>query len=413
MEERANRILTTHVGSLIRPPDLIALYQQMEKALDGGAPLDNARYQQCLASSVADVVRQQADVGVDLVSDGEFGKSWTWANYAVDRLSGLEHLELKPGEKFRSPIHGKDRSDFAEFYADYDPTRVFFGRERSFARRWVVTGPLRYNGHAALNRDLTNFRNALKAVNVTGGFLTAVAPGSMLPEREDQFYRTEEEGLFAAADALREEYRAIVDAGFILQVDDAYLASWYDMMQPRGSMDDYRKWAAVRVEALNHALKGIPEERTRFHMCWGSWNGPHTTDVPLRSIVDLLLRVKTGGYVLEMANARHQHEWRVWEDVKLPEGRVLVPGVISHQTNVVEHPELVAERIVRLAKLVGRENVIAGSDCGFSPGPFLKRFHPSIMWAKLGALAEGARLASRELWQTSPSQRPTPHAMQH
>jgi 5-methyltetrahydropteroyltriglutamate--homocysteine methyltransferase len=394
----SERILTTHVGSLIRPPELIGIYQQMERALDGGPSIDEDTYERCLAKSVVNVVQQQATIGVDVASDGEFGKSWTWANYAIDRLSGLEHQELKPGQVFRSPIHGKDRRDFAAFYAEYDPTRVFFGRQHGRSRRWVVTGPIKYTGHKALKRDIENFKTGLRTANVSGGFLTAVAPGSLLPEREDEFYRTEEEGLFAVAEAMRDEYKAIVDAGLILQVDDAYLASWYDMMLPQGSLEDYRKWAAVRVEALNFALKGIPEDRTRFHMCWGSWNGPHTTDVPLRAIVDLVLKIRVGGYVLEMANARHEHEWRIWESAMLPKGRKLVPGVISHQTNVVEHPELVAERIVRLAKLVGRENVIAGSDCGFSPGPFLRRFHPSIMWAKLGSLARGAQLATRELW---------------
>jgi 5-methyltetrahydropteroyltriglutamate--homocysteine methyltransferase len=399
MNEREHRILTTHVGSLIRPPELIAYYQAMERALDGGPPVDAAAFEQCVRDSVAQVVRQQAEAGVDLVSDGEFSKSWLWANYTIDRLSGLEHRELDPGDAFFSPIHGKDRRDFAEFYAEYDKSRVFFGRNRSRTRRWTVTGPLRYTGQAAVARDLTNFRDALRGVTVAGGFLTAVAPGSMLPERADVYYRTEEEGLFAVAEALREEYRAIVDAGYILQIDDAYLASWYDMtLSAGGSLDDYRKWATVRIDALNHALEGIPEERTRCHVCWGSWNGPHTTDVPLRAIADLLLRIKTGGYVLEMANARHEHEWRVWADVKLPEGKTLVPGVVGHQTNVVEHPELVAERIVRLAKLVGRENVIAGTDCGFSPGPFQARFHVSIQWAKLRSLAEGAQLATRELW---------------
>jgi 5-methyltetrahydropteroyltriglutamate--homocysteine methyltransferase len=229
----SERILTTHVGSLIRPPELISIYQQMERTLDGGPPIDEDAYERYLAKSVVDVVRQQATIGVDVVSDGEFGKSWTWANYAIDRLSGLEHQELKPGQVFRSPIHGKDRRDFAEFYAEYDPTRIFFGRQHGRSRRWVVTGPIKYIGYKALNRDIENFKAALRTANVSGGFLTAVAPGSMLPEREDEFYDTEEEGLFAVAEAMREEYKAIVDAGLILQVDDAYLASWYDMMLPQ------------------------------------------------------------------------------------------------------------------------------------------------------------------------------------
>jgi 5-methyltetrahydropteroyltriglutamate--homocysteine methyltransferase len=197
---------------------------------------------------------------------------------------------------------------------------------------------------------------------------------------------------------LRDEYKSIVDAGLILQVDDAYLAHTYEVMVPPKTPRDYRKWAAVRIEALNHALKGLPVERKRYHVCWGSWNGPHAHDVELKDIVDLILKVRTGGYLLEMANPRHEHEWRVWEHVKLPKGRKLIPGVISHQTNVVEHPELVAERLLRLARLVGRDNIIAGTDCGFAQGPFVQRVHPSIMWAKLRALVEGARLASKALW---------------
>jgi 5-methyltetrahydropteroyltriglutamate--homocysteine methyltransferase len=234
---------------------------------------------------------------------------------------------------------------------------------------------------------------------VAHGFLPVVAPASVVPARKDEHYRSEEEALFAIADALHDEYRAIVDAGLIVQVDDAFLASFYDVMVPPRSLADYRKWAAVRVEAVNHALRGIPEEQSRYHLCWGSWNGPHTNDVAIKDIIDLVLKIRVGGYSLEMANPRHEHEWRVWEKAKLPNGRVLVPGLVSHSTNVVEHPELVAERIVRLAKLVGRDNVIASTDCGFAQGPFTRRVHPSIMWAKLRSVVEGARLATRELWR--------------
>jgi 5-methyltetrahydropteroyltriglutamate--homocysteine methyltransferase len=228
--------------------------------------------------------------------------------------------------------------------------------------------------------------------------MPAVSPTSVAPDRLDEYYNSDEDYVFAVAEALREEYKAIVDAGFILQVDDAYLALSYEVLVPPGTLKDYRKWAAIRIEALNHALQGLPEERTRYHVCWGSWNGPHAYDVELKRIVDLILRVRTGGYLLEMANPRHDHEWRVWEDVKLPKGKVLIPGVISHATNVVEHPELVAERLVRLARLVGRNNLMGGTDCGFAQGPFVRRVHPTIMWAKLRSLVEGARLASKRLW---------------
>jgi 5-methyltetrahydropteroyltriglutamate--homocysteine methyltransferase len=233
---------------------------------------------------------------------------------------------------------------------------------------------------------------------VVDAFMPLVAPASVVPQRTDEYYKTEEEALFAIAEAVREEYKAVVDAGLIVQIDDAFLASSYDVMVPPKTLSEYRKWAEVRVEALNHALKELPPERTRYHLCWGSWNGPHTNDVPLKDIVDLVLRVNVGGYSLEMANPRHEHEWRVWESVKLPDGKQLVPGLVSHATNIVEHPELVAERIVRLARLVGRENVIASTDCGFAQGPFARRVHPQIMWAKLGALADGARIATKRLW---------------
>jgi 5-methyltetrahydropteroyltriglutamate--homocysteine methyltransferase len=290
-------------------------------------------------------------------------------------------------------VYGKDRRDFKEFYAEYDKTQGFVGMTG-----WIVNGPITYTGHAEIGRDIRNLKDALTDVSPVDVFMPVVAPSSIIPDRDDQYYASDEDYLFALADAMHEEYKTIVDAGFIAQVDDAYLTSYYDIIVPPGSMEDYRKWAAIRVEALNHALRGLPEERTRYHVCWGSWNGPHTTDVPLKDIVDLILDVKTGGYLLEMANPRHDHEWHVWEDAKLPEARVLIPGVISHATNIVEHPELIAERIVRLANLVGRENVIAGTDCGFAQGPFVQRVHPTIMWAKLEAMVAGARLATDMLW---------------
>jgi 5-methyltetrahydropteroyltriglutamate--homocysteine methyltransferase len=291
---------------------------------------------------------------------------------------------------------GKDRRDFAEFYREYDPTQNLAG-----IGGWAVTGAISYRGQAELSRDIEDLKAATRSAKVQDVFMTAVAPGSVAPDRKDEHYRNDKEYLFAVAEALRTEYRAIVDAGFVLQVDDAYLASTYDLIVPPGTLADYRRWAALRVEVLNHALHGIPEERTRYHVCWGSWNGPHVTDVALEDIVDLVLRVRVGGYSLEMANPRHEHEWRVWEKVKLPEGKMLLPGVLTHATNIVEHPELVCERIVRLAELVGRERVIASTDCGFAQGPFVRRVHPTIQWAKLRSLVEGARLATKALWPSA------------
>jgi 5-methyltetrahydropteroyltriglutamate--homocysteine methyltransferase len=385
------KILTTHVGSLVRPPELVdfLLKQQNKQGYDARA------FDDCLRRSVADVARKQAEAGVDIVSDGEYGKTMSWSRYVLDRLSGLEERQDTSGG-FRPAIAGKDRRDFAEFYDEYEAEQGFAGLGKQAGRlgTWVVTGPIKYSGQAAIQRDIANLEAAIKGLGVQG-FLPVVAPASVAPNRKDEHYQKPEDALFAIAEALNVEYKAVVDSGLLVQIDDAFLTSTYDLMVPPKTLKDYRKWAALRIEALNHALKGIPEEKSRYHLCWGSWNGPHTNDVALRDIVDLVLKVRVGGYSLEMANPRHEHEWQVWKDVELPAGKKLLPGLISHATNVVEHPELVAERIVRLAKLVGPQNVIASTDCGFAQGPFTRRVHPSIMWAKLKALAEGARIAGR------------------
>ena len=394
MTGSSDRILTSHVGSLVRPDDLLAF---IEKQQDG-KPYDAAAYEDCLRRSVAEVVKKQVDAGVDIVSDGEYGKSISWSRYILDRIGGFEERhDQSPG--FRSAVAGKDRRDFAEFYEEYEGAYGFVGMGKTFKiGTWVVTGPIKYTGQALIQRDIEDVKRAVAGSGAIDAFLPLVAPASVVPQRVDEYYKSEEDALFAIAEAMREEYKAVVDAGLIAQIDDAFLASVYDVMVPPKTLADYRKWAEVRIEALNHALKGIPQDRTRYHICWGSWNGPHTNDVPLKDIADLVLRVNTGGYSLEMANPRHEHEWRVWETVKLPEGKYLLPGLVSHATNVVEHPELVAERIVRLARLVGRERVVASTDCGFAQGPFARRVHPQIMWAKLRALGEGARIATKQLW---------------
>jgi len=382
------RILTTHVGSLVRPPELRAVLERVYAGQP--APELDAVLERC----VADVVRQQAACGIDIVSDGEYGKTYSWSQYVIDRLGGFERRPLPPGAAFTA-IRGKDYHDFQAFYDEYERAQGPAGLGKSFGpAQMVVTGPLAYRDAAVL-ADIARLRKAFSGAGVAGAFLPVVAPASVAPNRKDEYYRSDEDFLFALADELNKEYRAIVDAGFIVQVDDAYMATHYDVI---GDYATYRRWAELRVEALNRALRGIPEERSRYHLCWGSWNGPHTNDIELERIADLLLRVRVGGYSIEMANPRHEHEWRVWETVKLPAGRVLLPGVVSHSTNVVEHPALVAERIVRLARLVGRENVIASSDCGFAQGPFGQRVHPSIMWAKLQAIADGAALATRQLF---------------
>jgi 5-methyltetrahydropteroyltriglutamate--homocysteine methyltransferase len=394
MARNAGRILTSHVGSLVRPDELLAFVLKQQE----GTPYDAKAYEECLRRSVADVVKKQVEAGVDIVSDGEYGKSISWSRYILDRLSGFEERHDKtPG--FKAAVAGKDRRDFAEFYEEYEANYGFVGMGKTFKTgSWFVTGPIKYTGQALIARDIDDIKRGVAGSGAVDAFMPLVAPASVVPQRTDEFYKSEEEALFAIADAVHEEYKAVIDAGLIAQIDDAFLASVYDVMVPPKTLAEYRKWAELRIEALNHALKGLPQDRTRYHICWGSWNGPHTNDVALKDIVDLVLRVNVGGYSLEMANPRHEHEWRVWETVKLPEGKYLLPGLVSHATNIVEHPELVAERIVRLAKLVGRERVVASTDCGFAQGPFARRVHPQIMWAKLRALAEGARIATRQLW---------------
>ena len=397
MPQNADRILTTHVGSLIRPPKLIEFW----RAIEDGKPYDEAAFEACLTGSIAEVVRQQADTGIDIVSDGEFSKGVNWAFYIFKRLSGITVRPATP-EESKDPMAsmrgGRDVGAFPEFYAEYDAAS---GLGKRLGNRIVVNGPLKYSAQQ-VSRDIANLKAAVAKAKdkhpSLAGFLPVVAPASALPGAKLEHYKDEESFLTALADALHQEYKAIVDAGLYVQIDDAFLPYMHERMVPPMSNADYRRWAQMRVDALNHALRGIPEERSRYHICWGSWNGPHAFDVPLKDIIDLVLQVRVGHYSFEAANPRHAHEWRVWETVKLRPGQVLIPGVISHATNIVEHPELVAERIVRLAKIVGRENVMGGTDCGFAQSPFARRVHPSIMWAKLASLAEGARIATQTLW---------------
>jgi 5-methyltetrahydropteroyltriglutamate--homocysteine methyltransferase len=406
-----DRILTTHAGSLARPPELLAFLVAMEH----GDGYDPDAHGEVLREAVADIVRRQAEIGIDFVDDGEMGKS-SWITYLYERISGLEP-RLIPAERGNTLPPSRDRLAFPEFYAEHDEAIAKESRHRirlagaeaeqsasepagdveAQGKIWVCTGPITYNGEA-LQRDIANLKTALEGRQVEGAFMPVVAPASVY-WLENEYYGTEEEFVFAVADALHEEYKGIVDAGFLLQVDDAVLVHECDsIMSLGGSFEDYRRWAKVRIEALNHALSGIPEERIRYHVCFGSWHGPHVYDPPLVDVVDLVLEVNAGAYSIEQANPRHEHEWRVWEDVKLPEGKALIPGVVTHHTTVVEHPQLVADRIVRLAKIVGRDNVIGGTDCGFAQGAFIQRVHPSVQWAKLEALVEGAKLATRELW---------------
>ena len=386
-----DRISVTHVGSLVRPDDLIPYL----RAIDRGEPYDREAHAQCLSDAVRDVVARQREVGVDVVSDGEYGKS-AWNYYVYERLGGIELRRHPPGGANFASVNDAptDWTRFPEFYGDYFATQQEYD---SPGGDWACVGPVTYTGQAAIERDITNLKAAMEAAGVEEGFLPVVAPASCFPNLIDEHYGSEEAALIGIAEALREEYRAIVDAGLFVQIDDAYIPFMYDVMVPPATMADYRAWAQPRLDALAHALDGIPEDRVRYHVCWGSWNGPHTNDVAMKDIVDLVLQVPAGTYLFEAANPRHEHEWRVWEDVQLPAGKTIVPGVISHATNIVEHPDLVAERLERFARLVGAENVMASTDCGFAQGPYIQRVHPSIMWAKLGALAEGAALASNRV----------------
>ena len=387
MKNSSDRILTTHVGSLARPPEILELMRAREtrRAHDAEALASQVR------ESVQTVVQRQVGIGIDVPSDGEFSKT-SFSTYVNDRLSGFDARPLEPGE---SPLlnWGRDRTIFRDFYLEYDAPI-----EGAQARGMVCPAPITYQGHAAVQSDIDNFNAALATVDAEEAFIPAVAPGTIELQRTNEYYPTQEEYLAAIADAMKQEYRAIVEAGFILQIDDPRVVTQYGMPDPAPSIEEYRNFASLRVEAINHALAGLPEDRVRYHLCWGSWHGPHVTDVPLKDIVDIVLQVNAGAYCVEAANPRHAHEWEVWENRKLPDGKILIPGVVAHTTNIVEHPALVAQRIANYARMLGRENVMAGTDCGFSQGAFNPRVHPTIMWAKLEALTEGAALASRQLW---------------
>jgi 5-methyltetrahydropteroyltriglutamate--homocysteine methyltransferase len=344
-------------------------------------------------------VRQQAEAGIDIVSDGEMSKT-SFLAYTDERLTGFvsttaptdPSAALAGGIWARRVDSRREWRAFREYYSEYLPREMPLATVPS-----VCEGPIAYKGQALLEQDLATLKAALGKVEVADAFVPAIAP-AMVGRGQNRHYPTEEAYVFALAEALRTEYRAIVDAGFILQIDDPGLGETWDMLNPAPPLDEYRKMQARNIEALNHALDGIPEDRVRFHLCWGSWQGPHVTDLSLRDVVDLVLKVKAQAYSIEAATPRHSHEWRVWEDVKLPDGKILIPGVIAHTTAVVEHPETIAERIGNFASLVGRERVIAGADCGFAQGALFQRQHPSVMWAKFQALVAGARLASKRLW---------------
>jgi 5-methyltetrahydropteroyltriglutamate--homocysteine methyltransferase len=384
MKRSANRILTTHVGSLPRPPELL----RMVLAKDRGEPYDENALREAMQRSVRAIVRRQAEAGLDVIDDGEFGKPG-FMHYVNQRLSGFEPVR----EAVPSPFAAsRDYRDFPEYYAAQPASPA------KKAPHMACTGPVSYTGHAVLATDIANLKGALAAVQVEEAFMPAVSPSNVEEWQRNRYYRSDEEFVFAVAEAMREEYKAIVDAGLLLQIDDPRLVTRYNVT-PEASVADCRKWAEVRIEALNHALRGLPRERIRFHTCYGINIGPRVHDMELKDVVDLILRVNAGAYSFEAANPRHEHEWTVWRDVKLPEGALLIPGVITQSGVVVEHPEAVAQRLERFAGVVGRENVIAGADCGFGTFAGADEIDERIVWAKLAALVQGARIASERLWR--------------
>jgi len=381
MKRSNDRILTTHAGSLPRPADLLALVER-----DGAKAFDTPQAAMRLRAGVEDIVHRQAELGIDVIDDGEYGKP-SFVSYVNERLGGYE-LDTAAGPR-NQWASSREGQSFPEFYAQTHAA--------SRHAHMLCTGPITYQGHAQLQRDIDNFKAALEGVKVEEAFMPAISPSNIEDWQRNAYYKTQQDYVFAIAEAMREEYRAIVGAGLLLQIDDPRLVTYY-IIHPEASIADCRKWAEIRVEALNHALRDIAPEKIRFHTCYGINMGPRIHDMELKDIVDIVLKIRAGAYSFEAANPRHEHEWKVWKDVKLPEGKVLIPGVISHSTVLVEHPELVAERIVRFANVVGRENVLAGSDCGFATFAGSKEVHPSIVWAKFKSLAEGARIASKELW---------------
>ena len=377
MKRSTDKILTTHVGSL---PNLVTL----DKA--------DPAYKTKLREAVAAVIAKQRAIGIDIVNEGEYTKEGDWLSYVEERFGGFE---ARPPAGGKSVIaQGKDREEFADFYQYASERGSLFYAPGSQIRpvrpAWVCVGPVTYKGQIALQHEIDLLKGAVP--NPSDAFLTTTAPASLEPYRRNEFYKSDEEYVFAIAEAMKVEYEAVAKAGLLVQVDDAWLPALWDRIGMQMGMEAFKKRCQMRCDALNHALKNVPEDQIRYHLCWGSWHGPHAFDIEMKDMVGIMLSVKAQAYSFEAANARHEHEYAVWETVKLPAGKIILPGVVTHSTDIVEHPELVSQRIQRFAKLVGRENVIASTDCGFGG-----RSHPQIAWAKLKSLADGAALATKAL----------------
>ena len=380
MRRSTDRILTTHVGAL---PGSEAVWTGEASAAE-------------VREAVAEVVQMQRSAGVDIVNEGELSKGGNWLTFVTDRLSGFEPRQT--GATGRLLVQSADWAEFDQFYAAAMKHGVLFedtgsAPDQGRVTDWVCSGPIAYHGQAAVQREIDLLKGALGDTPASDAFLTTTAPASIEAGRTNEHYKTEEEFVFALADALSVEYELIARSGLIVQVDDAWLAALWDRIGLGMGADGYRRYCMLRVEALNHALRNVPEDQVRYHMCWGSWHGPHVHDIPLPDMVEVLLAIKAQTYLIEAANVRHEHEAAVWERVKLPEGKILAPGIVSHSTKLIEHPELVSNRIQRFAHMVGRENVIASTDCGLG-----LRCHPQIAWAKLKALSDGAALATKALY---------------
>jgi 5-methyltetrahydropteroyltriglutamate--homocysteine methyltransferase len=383
VQRSETRFLTTHTGSLIRPDAVVG---KSPPDADTSARADSDR---ALTAAVADVVARQVAVGLDVVNDGEFGKS-SWSAYVLERISGFE---VRPDRLKPLDWLGRDRERFPGFFTNNPEMPVAL----TGAPAEVCVGPIKYTGLDQVGRDVANLKAASARYPDAEVFFTSVAPASTAYQGINEYYSSDEEYIYAIADALRQEYLAIHEAGFVLQVDDAVLANMYDHLAEQGE-DIYRRWAQLRIEALNHALSGIPEDRIRYHVCFGSWHVPHVADAPLEALLPFIRQVRAGAYSIEAANPRHEWEWEVWEQARLPAGKILIPGVITHHTTTVEHPRLVAQRIERFARIAGPENVIGGADCGFAQAAAIKRTHPEVMWAKFASLVAGAQIASRRFW---------------
>ncbi len=396
MQKSTTRIRTSHVGRLPPPKG----WEDMPARLANAEVIDSGEIASHVVPAIAETVKKQVEIGIDCINDGEFWTARSLAHYAA-HFTGLEARPVKLGEPPTTRHSTRERDEFRDFYADMDKlgTLFFVPGEKPMppmTERVIARGPVKSRGPQAINREIDAFKAAIdrSGSKVEEAFIAVLAPGWLDHFIFNEYYNTDEEFLFALAEAVREEYRAVVSAGFVLQIDDPGLPDWWDMIKPEPTVEEYRKFAKLRIEVVNHALVGIPEEKVRYHLCWGSWHGPHTHDLPLEHIVDLVLAVKAQTYSFEAGNVRHEHEWRAWQAVKVPPGKILMPGVVSHATNLVEHPQLVADRILRYTAIVGRENVIAGTDCGLGG-----RVHSDLAWAKLRALVEGAQLASKNLWR--------------